>query len=348
MADEKTTTFRHSRLARLRSFNCAALDGKLDCATKHLNEGNHGIVVLDDLACPPVQTVPARSQWAKPEQMQQACEYCLAVATEGGRFQMCGRCKTARYCNAERESADWERQKDPDCINYSHDHGRDIPLQQACVVGNVAEVRRLVEEEGANVNNATTNGPTPLSAAATWGRLSVVRYLVEQGADVDKARATCFTPLYGAAFNGFLMIVRYLVQQGADVNHARATFYTPLYGAAIQGFLPVVQYLVEKGADKDAASAQGATALLAAAQEGHLAIVQYLVEQGTEKDKARGDGATPLFAAAFKGHLEVVRYLAQHGADKAMANNDGLTPLQAALSEGHREVAAFLRATEAR
>ena len=89
---------------------------------------------------------------------------------------MCGRCKTARYCNTECQRADWARHKMPDCFQFSHLRGLDTPLQQACARGDVAEVRRLVEQEGANVDKATTNGPTPLATATTHGHLLVVRY----------------------------------------------------------------------------------------------------------------------------------------------------------------------------
>ena len=197
MADDAmTTTIRPNHLIRLHGFNHVALDCKLVRVETNLREqdGKHGVEFLDDTVRPPVPVVPMRRMFIQPERMQQhACEYCLLVAAEGVKLQICGRCKTARYCNAECQLADWGRHKAPDCLQFSHRRGMDTPLQQACIDGNVAEVRRLVEEEGADVDKATTNGPTPLCTAAHWGQFSVVRSLVEKGADVDKARATSYT-----------------------------------------------------------------------------------------------------------------------------------------------------------
>ena len=82
----------------------AALNGKLVRIDSNINEatGRFEVVWLNDQARPPVPVVPARRMTIKSEHFKHACEYCLvASAAEGEKLQMCGRCKTARYCNAE-------------------------------------------------------------------------------------------------------------------------------------------------------------------------------------------------------------------------------------------------------
>ena len=348
-----TVTFRLNHLVRLRGFDHAALDGKLVRIKSTLDEasGKFEVTFLDDQARPPVPIVPGRRMKIKPEHFKHACEYCLvASAADGERLQMCGRCKTARYCNAECQRADWARHERSDCFAFSHSRSIDMSsLQQACSDGNVAEVRRLVEEEGADVDKATTNGPTPLATAASHGHLSVVRYLVEKGANVDKARATSFTPLLVAAQGGILPIVQYLVEHGADKDKACDNGGTPLILAAQGGCVEVVRYLVEQGADIDKiGGAVSAAPLFGAAANGHLAVVRYLVEQGADKDKAAKYGFTPLYVAVIKGHVTVVRYLVQQGADKNKAIIRGRTPLQAAQAKGHTEIVVFLRRAGAR
>jgi len=111
-----TVTFRRNHLVRLRGFHHAALDGKLVRIKTNIDEESGKFVVdfLDDQARPPAPLAPARRMQIKPENMRHACEYCLVVASaavDGGRLQMCGRCKTARYCNAECQRADWARHK---------------------------------------------------------------------------------------------------------------------------------------------------------------------------------------------------------------------------------------------
>jgi hypothetical protein len=120
MADDATTpttvTFRRNHLVRLHGFDHAALDGKLVRIESHVDDatGKFEVAFLNDQARPPIPLVPARRMLIKPEHFSHACEYCLAVgsaAVDGGRLQMCGRCKTARYCNAECQRADWARNR---------------------------------------------------------------------------------------------------------------------------------------------------------------------------------------------------------------------------------------------
>jgi len=319
MADDvaTTVTFRVNHLVRLHGLkNQVALNGTLVRIVSDFKEATKKfeVVLLDDRARPPVPAVPARRMAVKPEHFNHACECCLVVAPEGERLQICGRCKTARYCNNECFHSDWARHESPDCLIFGNFRALDTPLQQACMDGDVAEVRRLVEVEGADVDKATSNGPTPLTTATRSGHFSVVRYLVEQGADVNKARATNITPLCVAA---------------------------------TLSLLPILRYLVEHGADMDKLSNAGAPALQHAVMGGHLAAVRYLVEQGADKDKTDCDGATAVYLAAACGHLAVVRYLVEQGADMDKPDENGCTPLQAALMQGHGEVAAYLRAAGA-
>ena len=53
--------------------------------------------------------------------------------------------------------------------------------------GNLAEVKRLVNEQGADVNATDADGQFPLLLAAAWGKLPVVKFLVGAGAKVDQS-----------------------------------------------------------------------------------------------------------------------------------------------------------------
>ncbi|OLQ11901.1 Ankyrin-2 [Symbiodinium microadriaticum] len=125
--------------------------------------------------------------------------------------------------------------------------------------------------------------PTPLSAAAVYGHLQVIRLLLEANADKDKALQDGATPLYIAAEKEQLAVVRLLLEASADKDKASA--------------------------DQDKALEDGATPLFIAAQQGQLEVARRLLEASADKDKARQDGATPLYIAAEEGQLEVARLL---------------------------------------
>ena len=163
------------------------------------------VTFLDDSTRPPVPMDPPQTAQVKPQDMQHACEYCLVgeSSTRCGLL-LCGSCKTARYCNTECQGKDWPRHKGAECTDF-HDFRvfhrplhqvrkakhktppraaphrallwmrRPVCPGQACLTANMVEVRRLVDEEKADVNATTTSGGTALCAAATKGHLLVVQ-----------------------------------------------------------------------------------------------------------------------------------------------------------------------------
>jgi len=339
---DQTTTFRYGHMVRLHGFDDITMNGKLARVISLPVRKDHGkniVELLDDSARPPVSFIPEHTLLIQPERMQHACQFCLLVSAS---LMMCGKCKTAQYCNAECQRADWARHKINDCRSFGHQRGMSKPLPLACARGEMEEVRRLVEDEGEDVDKATSTGPTPLIAASLQGKLAVVQYLVEHGADKDKANYENSTALWASAHQGHLAVVEYLVGQGANKDKTGIQG-TPLCIAAHKGHLAVVRYLVEQGADKDGLGSEFGTPLLKAAASGHLAVVQYLVEQGADKDMASSTGATPLIVAVLNGSFPVVQYLVEQGADKNKAAlNDGGTPLQIAIYTLNVQIVAYL------
>jgi ankyrin repeat protein len=55
---------------------------------------------------------------------------------------------------------------------------------------------RFLVEHGANKDQATNDGATPLLVAAGRGHLDIVRFLVEHGANKDQATNDGATPLF--------------------------------------------------------------------------------------------------------------------------------------------------------
>jgi len=58
-------------------------------------------------------------------------------------------------------------------------------LKEAIRADNLNEVKRLIEDEGENVNAQSPDGETALMVAAYGGFLNIVKYLVERGANVN-------------------------------------------------------------------------------------------------------------------------------------------------------------------
>ncbi|KAJ8566561.1 hypothetical protein ON010_g6561 [Phytophthora cinnamomi] len=222
--------------------------------------------------------------------------------------------------------------------------------------GELAVVRYLAEQGGADVNARTANGFTALVVAARFGCTEVVRYLAEQcDADGSATDEDGSSALLLAAANGHMEVARYLVEHcGLDVDVKNTSGYTALMGAARENHLEMVSYLVGQcGAAVEARNNGGDAALAVAAAHGNVQVVRHLVSQcGADVDARNEAGATALMWAAATGRtevvrkndrIEIVRYLVeQRAADISVKSNDGFTALMLAARDGKLELVRYL------
>ena len=92
-------------------------------------------------------------------------------------------------------------------------------LRDAASSGDLAELRRLVQE-GASVNDRSSFNNTALLYAAMHGKRECVRFLIDSGANVNTANDSGYTPLICAAKIGDAETVAMLLDAGAEVWHA--------------------------------------------------------------------------------------------------------------------------------
>ena len=165
--------------------------------------------------------------------------------------------------------------------------------------------------------------PEPLLDAARSGDVAAVRSLLEDGgADPNVARGDGLTALHLAAQAGNVEIVDLLIGAGANIEaNTRIGDYTPLHVASARGHLSVARSLLDAGADPSAVTTStGVTPLhLAAKGLGGQGTVALLLESGALVNaREAAAGQTPLMFAAAAGRTESVRALLEHGADPAI------------------------------
>merc|ERR1711933_581154 len=88
----------------------------------------------------------------------------------------------------------------------------DGPLPRAAIAGRVQELRRLVDEEGGDVEAADPElGLRPLHLAAEAGHMCAVEALIGLGADAAATSVEGWSPLSLAAERGHLAMVQRLL-----------------------------------------------------------------------------------------------------------------------------------------
>ncbi len=233
---------------------------------------------------------------------------------------------------------------------------------------------------------------TALIYAARSSAIDVAQVLLDAGADVNQTSRYGWSPLLAATQNNNLQMGKFLIEHGADVNLANKGGWVPLYLATdnrnMEGgdyptrmpdmdTLEYIKLLLDSGADPNARITEssetrteftnqwldedGATAFLRASQSGDLALMRLLLDHGADPLINTKLGVTPLAAAAGIGWVEgvttehsteetveAVKLLLELGLDPNYQAETGRTPLHGAAHKGATEVVKVLVAGGAR
>jgi uncharacterized protein len=206
----------------------------------------------------------------------------------------------------------------------------------------VAFFRRPAKKDG--------GGLTALVYAAREDCIECVKTLVDAGADVNQRTFYGWTPLLVATQNRHYKLAAYLLEHGADPNTANKGGWTPLYLATdnrnIEGgdypvrapdmdHLDFIKLLLAKGANVNAricgAESTPEDCKGDSTETRTNFTMQWLFE----------DGATPFLRAAQSGDVELMKLLLAHGADPKIFTAHDVTPLAVAAGIGWVEGVTF-------
>jgi len=229
-------------------------------------------------------------------------------------------------------------------------------------------------------------GLTALVFAAREGDLASAKLLLDAGADVNQTTEYGWTPLLTATNNRHYVFGKFLLDRGADPNKANKGGWTPLYLATdnrnIEGgdypvpkpdmdHLEYIKVLLGHGADPNGRVRDntltrtiftmqwfyedGCTPFVRAAQSSDSELMQVLLDWGADPFMTTAYADTALTAAAGigwvegvtyerspKDNLDAVKMLVYLGLDVNAANRDGRTPLMGAALKGRNDVVQFL------
>eukprot|EP00434_Breviolum_minutum_P016655 symbB.v1.2.014683.t1/scaffold1073.1/size139849/4 len=197
----------------------------------------------------------------------------------------------------------------------------------------------------AEVNRPQCDHASPLFVAAENAHAAgaqVMQILLEAGAQKDQTTETGRTPLLAAVRNGRLDLVRTLCAFRADLNKAAENGWNPLLLAAQRGYSEVVQLLCTLNASLGVTTKDTSSALHLAVHGGFQEVVEALLEAKADMNQKRSDGCTPAHAAAEGGHLKILKLLCTSKANMEDSNSIGHTPRDLARLADHEQCACFL------
>jgi ankyrin repeat protein len=190
---------------------------------------------------------------------------------------------------------------------------------------------------------AGANGLTALLFAARVGDLESVRVLADAGANVDDKSADGLTPLVLATVRGFPAVATFLLDKGADPN-ADGAGYTALHWAAGSWETELTVTSITPQREGEWATVSGLAegrielvkALLAHGANPNARIRRTPARVGSSKNPGLPEleGATPFLVAATAGATDVMRVLLEGGADPRLRTSRDGTALMAAAGLG--------------
>ncbi|KAH8699326.1 ankyrin repeat-containing domain protein, partial [Phaeosphaeriaceae sp. PMI808] len=178
------------------------------------------------------------------------------------------------------------------------------PLHTACKIGRLDVIQFLLSK-GAMVDEAAMAGWTPLLYSTCDEEddfEEVAKILLDQGANIQAATTDGQTVLHGAARLGDTELVRYLVDHGANARAVNANAETALHNAARTSNAEAVRYLIDQGADVHAITTEGETILHAACSRASIttlpsisSILEIIFENGIDVNAKDVTGSTSLY-----------------------------------------------------
>lgn len=171
------------------------------------------------------------------------------------------------------------------------------------------------------------NGKSALMVASKQGQLALVKRMVKLGANINELTLTGGTPLMFAVLGDHVDIANWLHEQGADINAKGSNGWSAATIAGAKGQTNMLRWLIKAGADINSQDVYRFTPLMRAVDNRHVASARVLLTDGQAgvEFKDESDNSALHFAVANQ-QRELVQLLLDHGADALQTNRDGITP----------------------
>jgi len=252
-----------------------------------------------------------------------------------------------------------------------------VQLLTAVQSGTVHDINMVLKRSLIHVNSHDSNKRTPISVAASEGRLEIVQFLVLKGAQLNEVDHMGNTPLYDAVRNkhedvvdallkagavlgldentvGVLMCeaaskedqtvgvqeIRLLVKCGSNVNSKDYDGRTALHLAASTDKDNVIKVLLSLGADMYAKDRFDGTPLDDALRERNQRAMTLLVEAGATINEMKA--SLQLCQAGCDGDLDFIQHMMNNGSNLSAGDYDRRTCLHLAASSGQVHVVNYL------
>ncbi|HQF07231.1 MAG TPA: ankyrin repeat domain-containing protein [Spirochaetota bacterium] len=254
----------------------------------------------------------------------------------------------------------WKNPIDPHTgqVNYNW-------MLMSAVIHSDMEYIQKALDNGADINQKSGNGTTPLHEAIFNLDLEVVSYLIERKADLNILNRWGYSPLawcyeVQGSDEELAPIAAALKKVGAKeivkdtgepppfpwskpTPETLAQYNANILFCAQQPNcdLGMLNRFLKKGADPNTSNSQGIPAIVFGILRGNEGFVKLLVENRADVNRLSAAGS-PLANATYYGNMNMVKLLVENGAKLDVPDNGEFNPLMQAFQRNHFEVVRYL------
>ena len=246
--------------------------------------------------------------------------YCFSNDTDGNAPKGQSGRKCTRRCNSSNNAE----------LNRAIDAG-DFMLLKKLVLGGLGL--------NISVNEADSDGFTPLVRAAMQGQLEYLEILIKAGVDLNATSCKGKTALILAIDSQQLLSAEIMLKSGACVNAQDDQGNTALL-TAVRNVTDMIifELLIREGADVNVKECKSQNTALTMAVRvcTDMRIIRLLLESGADVNSRDVDGYTPLMWASSMGDCELIQCLIDFGAKVNLVGKYNVTALIIACVNEHR------------
>lgn len=171
---------------------------------------------------------------------------------------------------------------------------KNLWVHYAIESGDFKAVKYFINTDPKSVDVKNHAGTTPLEVAAFEGHIEICQFLIERGANVNNVSNEGVTPLFQAIDQSESHeVVKLLLENGADPNLMCGTEGEqgfPLDQACLRGQIEIVKELIKHEAKINAVDEYDCSALATAVAREKPEIVKLLLKHGADINKGRVEG----------------------------------------------------------
>lgn len=224
-------------------------------------------------------------------------------------------------------------------LNENSSEGR-AALHYAVSRDNLKVVDALLGK-GADPNIKDREGRPALALAVNQDNVKIISALLEKGADPNVKNRDGRAPLALAIHNERWESFRVLAPK-ADLKTEDGESRTPLLQAVAGRSTSTISALLDARADINAASTGGDLPLMMSIRLGDSDLTRFLLLKGARTDRPAGEHASALEYAVRIGQLEQAKVLLDAGANVNARNREGETPLFSSAKKGNAAMTRLL------